>query len=295
MLSLIRTLTYILRHPLNRRQPFRTLWRFGSWQVSQRLFPAPVIWRFANDSRLVVEKGMRGATLNIYCGLSDFEEMSFLLHFLRPDDLFLDVGANVGAYSVLASSAVGASTLAFEPVDQACRSWMNNIAINHAGGRARLVRKGVGAKRALLRFTNTQDTVNRVIPSGSGGEGVEVECTTLDLELSGNRPRLMKIDVEGYELDVLRGAQELLASAEFEAVIIELSGHGTQYGSSDQDVHATLSAHGFRPFQYLPFERKLVLLGAPRSSGNTIYLRNSESAAQRVASAPEFSVGDVRI
>jgi len=43
-------------------------------------------------------------------------DMGFLLHFLRKDDLFLDVGANIGSYTVLAGGAVGAKSISFEPV-----------------------------------------------------------------------------------------------------------------------------------------------------------------------------------
>ena len=55
---------------------------------------------------------MTGATQNIYCGLQEFEEMAFLLHFLRKDDLPLDIGANIGSYTILAASSVGARTMA---------------------------------------------------------------------------------------------------------------------------------------------------------------------------------------
>ena len=45
---------------------------------------------------------MHGVTGNVYCGLHDFAEMSFMLHLLRAGDLFADIGANVGSYTVLA-------------------------------------------------------------------------------------------------------------------------------------------------------------------------------------------------
>jgi hypothetical protein len=54
--------------------------------------------------------GMTGATGNLYVGLHEFEEMAFLLHFLRPGDLFADVGANVGSYTILAAVAVERGT-----------------------------------------------------------------------------------------------------------------------------------------------------------------------------------------
>ena len=54
-------------------------------------------------------------TGNIYCGLAKFADMAFVLHVLRAGDLFVDIGANAGAYTLLASSVTGAKTTCFEP------------------------------------------------------------------------------------------------------------------------------------------------------------------------------------
>ncbi len=59
---------------------------------------------------------MTGATGNIYAGLHEFDDMAFFLHLLRPEDMFADVGSNIGSYTILASGVVGAKSVAFEPV-----------------------------------------------------------------------------------------------------------------------------------------------------------------------------------
>ena len=73
---------------------------------------------------------MTGATGNIYTGLHEFQEMSFLLHMLRHDDLFVDVGANIGSYTVLASAVIGAKSISIEPIPNAFRNLMQNIILN---------------------------------------------------------------------------------------------------------------------------------------------------------------------
>ena len=62
----------------------------------------PVVVNYINDSRLLVQTGMTGATGNIYTGLHEFEDMGFALHFLQEGDYFIDLGVNVGSYTVLA-------------------------------------------------------------------------------------------------------------------------------------------------------------------------------------------------
>jgi len=102
MYSLLHTLKFILNHPLNRSHRMRALWRFVRWQVGIRLVHAPVLVPFIENIGMFAQQGMTGATGNIYCGLHEFEDMALVLHSIRPGDLFVDVGANVGSYSLLA-------------------------------------------------------------------------------------------------------------------------------------------------------------------------------------------------
>jgi len=69
--------------------------------------PGPIALPFVGGSVLLAIRGMTGASGNWYCGLAEFEDMALVLHALRPGELFVDIGANVGAYSVLAVSGGG--------------------------------------------------------------------------------------------------------------------------------------------------------------------------------------------
>ena len=129
-LSFIKTLRFIWRHPLNASRRLSALKRWFFWQLGSRLVPGPVAVNFVNGARLLVKPGMTGATQNIYCGLQEFEEMAFLLHFLRKDDLFLDIGANIGSYTILAASSVGARTMAVEPIPITFSVLIENILLN---------------------------------------------------------------------------------------------------------------------------------------------------------------------
>ncbi len=82
-MSLISTLKFIINHPLNKDNKIAALIRFVKWQCNTRLNPYPIIYPFTTKARLIVQKGMTGATGNLYCGLHDFNDMFFLLHFLR--------------------------------------------------------------------------------------------------------------------------------------------------------------------------------------------------------------------
>jgi hypothetical protein len=68
--------------------------RFLPWKLGSRMLCMPVIVPWVGSTSLVIETGMTGATMNFYCGLHGAADMAFVLHVLRPGDVFLDVGAN---------------------------------------------------------------------------------------------------------------------------------------------------------------------------------------------------------
>lgn len=295
----VRTARFIVSHPLAGKRPVRALGRYLRWQlVSRFIAPEGVAVPFVEDTVLFARNGMRGATGNIYAGVHDFEEMGFLLHLLKPGDVFVDVGANVGSYSVLASGVCRAESVSFEPIPQTFRFLETNVAINGLSGLCQPFRKGIGAHVGELEFLADSDTTNRVAPKSDGHNNsriVRVPVTTLDAELEDTAPTLLKIDVEGFEKEVLTGAPNTLNAERLSAVIIELNGSGQQYGFTDAAVDEVLRAAGFTPVQYNPFQRRLTQLGAARPSNNGIYLREVAEVQKAVAAAPPRSVLGIKL
>src|SRR5438270_11919454 len=108
LLDLIR---FVWHHPLNAGNKLAALGRVVRWQVASRLLSGPITLPCVEGTSLLASRGMTGATGNWYCGLHEVRDMAFALHLLRPGDRFLDVGANVGSYTVLAAGAVGAKVV----------------------------------------------------------------------------------------------------------------------------------------------------------------------------------------
>ncbi|MBW7942940.1 MAG: FkbM family methyltransferase [Candidatus Kuenenia stuttgartiensis] len=260
------------------------------WQLGQKILPYPVVYTFVDDSKLVVSKGMTGATGNIYVGLLEFNEMSFVLHLLRESDTFGDIGANVGVYSILASVNAGAFSVAAEPVPVTYTHLLRNVKVNNAEGKITALQCGVGAKEGVLKFTDNFDTINGVVVNQDTNEHtVSVHVNTLDNIFSGKKPVLLKIDVEGYEWQVLQGATSLFADPTLKAVIIEINGAGKAYGIADDDIHDFMVSHGFRPYGYEPFLRDLLQWNS-YGPVNTIYLRDVVWVMDRVKASRKFNV-----
>ena len=205
MKSIYCLISFTLRHPLNRHRKIAALSRVVRWQVGSRLLPEECALPFVNKTKLFVKRGMTGATGNWYCGLHEGAEMAFVLHALRPGDLFVDVGANIGSYTVLAAGAVGADVISVEPVPSTFDSLRRNVRLNDLDERVQCVNAGLGESEGELHFTAGQDTTNHVLAPGESTESVPVRVMRLDDLCARRIPAIIKIDVEGYEQAVIAG------------------------------------------------------------------------------------------
>jgi len=286
-MTLVRRLRAIGNHPLNRANRLAALGRVLRWQAGSRILAQPVVIPFTERTRLLVSRGMTGATGNVYCGLHDFEDMCFVVHLLDAGDTFVDVGANVGTYTVLASGEAGARSICIEPIAGTYQRLLDNIFLNRLNDRVAAHNCGAGSKSGTARFTSDGDTTNHVIEESSP-EIVTIEATirTLDELLRSEAVNLIKVDVEGFEYQVLEGAREVMSSDSLQAVLLELNGSGRRYGRDDDCVHQRMDELGFSPYRYDPWRRSITKLPGPNPAGrNTLYVRDASRVAARVASA----------
>jgi FkbM family methyltransferase len=273
------TLSFILNHPLGRQHPLATLNRFVRWQAISH-FHDETIFDWIDGSVLGVKRGMTGATGNVYCGLHEFAEMAFLLHFLRPGDLFLDIGANVGSYTILASKVCGAHSIAFEPDPVTVRALRHNLALNAVEDRVRVEQVALGAHSGEIPFTVGLDTMNRVAAAGDQKSQV-VTVKRLDDIPEVESAVLAKLDVEGFEDEVMKGGMSILSSPKLLA--IQCESHGPTM------THALVS-HGFVEYFYDPFSRVLSKERLDERASNALFVRDAEQVIRRVKGAPRRRV-----
>jgi len=200
----------LLGHFLRRSGPFRGKGRLALFWIGRRN---------AGDKRIRVLPG--GG--EILCDLSipyeamvwleheEEEELGTLARLLKPGQVFVDCGANIGIWSLVAASTVGEKgrVYAFEPNPATCEKLANNVS---RGGwkNIRVVPAAVGGRDGEAHFRceaahNVSRTVER-----PGEATIPVPMMTLDSVLGRERISGCKIDVEGNELDVLRGAERLI-------------------------------------------------------------------------------------
>ena len=245
---------------------------------------------YGQNSRLLVSKGMTGATGNIYVGLHEFREMAFFLHACRKADHFVDIGSNVGSFSVLIGNEIGTEITAIEPIPATFDSLVANLKLNGIDV-SKVFNMGLGSEKGTLRFTDDLDTVNHVLKEGGQG-GVEIEVNTLDNMVETCLPTFLKIDVEGFEMHVIKGGKNTLESAM--ALMVELNGSGEAFGFTDDSIRRELKSCGYVEVDYDPFQR--VMRRGTIKADNALFVREPvwDELEMRLKEAPQLSVRGVK-
>ena len=148
----------------------------------------------------------------------------FIKSFLRPGMTFVDVGANIGYFTLLAAS-LGARVIAYEPTPAVFERLRQNVALN-AFDNVALVNAAVVDQPGLLALYESPDDPEANNLFGDGNHSVKVPAVSLDDDLATRgveKVDLLKIDAEGAEPLVLAGAVKLLGEVPSPAVVIEVN------------------------------------------------------------------------
>lgn len=147
-------------------------------------------------------------------------ETSIMVSLLRPGDVFIDIGANIGWHTVVAGLTVGPLGLvyAFEPERDNADLLERNAALNGLDN-VKLFRCALSETTGTMKFIKSVDNMgdHRIAAAGGGENAIEVPVDTLDriVALHGwdlSRAQIVKIDTQGAELMVCKGAQNTFAA-----------------------------------------------------------------------------------
>ncbi len=231
------------------KRPFRALWGYAlqSTGYSERLQLKRSHYTFP-----FFAKSNMALTLWVDPNHVDRAE-EFVYDFLKPGDTLIDVGANIGCVTAAGSLAVGTSGRVFsiEPHPQTFRHLQKTVAINHFNN-VTCLNIALGAETATVNFTDERRKDDNNCVAMNAESGIKVPCRTLTSQVnkhSISRIAVMKIDVEGFEMHVLRGAEAILHKVD--SIYIEVLEHTLQkFGSCSAELFKLLQAHGFRCYYF---------------------------------------------
>lgn len=191
-----------------------------------------------------------------YYGFCEANLTSFLLRFLKEKDIFIDVGANIGFYTVLASRLIGPegkvrsfepTPLTFEILKENTRmlenAVCNNIGVSDENGKISF--KDFGPGYSAFNTASAEGTILR-----HSSKNIEVPSITLDRYINEQDllPTFIKLDAEGLEYKILQGMKEILSRSDRALVTIEMANDGLWADNYKSSSDVLLKA-GFKAYE----------------------------------------------
>jgi FkbM family methyltransferase len=235
-------------------------------------------------------------------GWYEYREQAFMWLYAREDDVFIDCGAHFGLYSVLYGSAAGrASIWAIEPNPSTLPFLKRNLKLHDRlyvslwRGQTAILSSALSSRpgEAAFYFSGAANAAySGFHPLDPSGSSFAVPCTTLDrmcADYDIARAGMVKLDVEGAEIEVLQGGRESIAAGRFPLLMVEFTERNlARAGHTSQDLFRELETGGYKVCRF--DEQKLELI--PLQYSGPVYYENyfaaldPESVNSRLRGAP---------
>lgn len=256
LIEQIRALLRVLNHPLNKKRKFKTLLNILWWKINQRFFHLPALVEINNGVKCICYPTSSYGGLIVYTKLPEYPEMVLMKKRLKQKGIFFDVGANMGAFTMLAASLITKGKVyAFEPIPSVLKILYQNVNLNQLQDRVKIIEKVVSNNNGKEKFI-IQDVAEYSHISYSDtykdvAKGISIPSIRLEDYCKGEKINfidMMKIDVEGAEMKVLEGIEPYISKGQIGLFIIELCAHSHMYGNNHQQVLDYLRKFGYLTF-----------------------------------------------
>ncbi len=245
-------------NPAWRKRPVATAARFLTWLARKNIGAGryAVLAYDGGRSRIRIDLQSRFGFITYTYGVED-PDLALVGSLLAPGDIFIDGGAHVGLFTLVAAARVGPTgrVLSFEPAPAARSQLLQNLELSRFSWvevSARALADCAGV-RNFVAFSNDAWGSSSFAPPPefAGGHVEPVETTTLDAAIANQdrtRIRLVKLDLEGAEYAALQGARCLLREVQPDFLVELEPEHLARQGACVADVVGLFQQHGYRFF-----------------------------------------------
>lgn len=222
----MRSLSVLFLSPYNKKYPLRAIFRFIYWKVIKLFRLNNVTYHLWGNRKINLYHNSFQCMWLMYNYLVDFEEFNLIQDYVKPGDHVADVGANMGYYTIWMSKFIssGGSIHSFEPNEANYKLLINNCALNKLQNTV-FNKIALSDRTGNVLFTKSLDGENHIALS-SNADTSSIACTTLDeyaSEKNITHFSYIKVDIEGFEIDFIKGAEELLKNTKIDIIQLEIN------------------------------------------------------------------------
>lgn len=256
---------FLIKAPFNKEYPVRALLRFLVWKLIRLLKLQNLKVKFWKNRYFYINHDSFQSMWLMYNYIVDWEEFLFTHYYLRENSIVFDIGANMGFYTIWMSRSIGiqGQIHSFEPDTKNFNRLSQNISINQFNGQFIPNNDAVSKKNGKMKMTIGFDGENHLVDSNFGGSSSIINVVCLDdycNQRNISRIDFIKIDVEGFELDVLKGGINLLTQKNVDVIQLELNRALINSGTTQQEIISfvdqigyTFCIYDFKTNKLIPF------------------------------------------
>jgi len=229
-----------------------------------------------------------------YNGLPDYAEMQFMKRYLLPGDNFIDIGANIGIYTLFTASLVRQTGCieSFEAIPATALKLKQQTKLNNLSN-VNIHEVAVSSKNGTAEFELTRDDCTAHLATGEYVNPEQsIRTVKLDDFLSQQTSYAMgKMDIEGAEILALQGASNMLKDANPPVWQLELAGYSKRYGYQSNQVLDFLRRYNFHCAIYDVEEEKIRFTDQPWKYGAENVLMIHDRNRKSVRGIPVLFAG----
>ncbi len=220
MNRLFKIFKFILKEESNKKQRIRRLFYALCWQIWKRTVKKPLIINLDNGAKYIAHPKTPMGSFPIYARIYDSDKIIFLRKFLKEGGIFIDIGANMGVYPLLLKDKFRKFIL-FEPIKETANICEANMKLNGIKYELYGIALGNSSGEIKFDFKGNFDTTAK-ISKDSGNYIVKIDkLDNIIPEKYYGDLSFIKIDVEGFELDVLKGAEKIIEESSVRLIQFE--------------------------------------------------------------------------
>ena len=224
----------------------RFLIRALIFQTFKRLTGNIISIKLFNEKSIFLYPKSNVSTMFAYTGVPDKSEIDILRKYATANTIFLDIGANIGSYSVLLMDKVK-NIYAFEPHPVTSKQCKMNFLLN-GYNESQVVQLALSDSSGEVQFTDNKEhnSVNKIVNDNSS-RNIKVFSDTLDNFANKNLDRdsnyIVKIDTEGFECNVLKGGKNFFNNYKIDCVVFEC------FLEPDSEIFKIFQDFGYKTFK----------------------------------------------
>lgn len=276
-----------LSTPYNSKNKVKSVKRFFLWKLIKALKLKNFKYSLWDNKLIYLNHDSFQSMWIMYNYWVDWEEFNLIKNLVKSQDQVFDIGANMGFYTIWFSKFIsfGGNIHSFEPDLNNFNRLKKNVLLNENNEIFNLNNKAVSDLNGELTFTTGLDGENHISNDQSISR-TRVESITLDEYCEKNQIKKLnyvKIDVEGFEYSVLKGAESLLSEQKISIIQLEINQTISNSDKSIEDIIDLLSKYQYKLCRFDVINCRLIEIPYDNSRENYFAVAHINSINRELA------------